>query len=92
MPSSAQAASLPATPVLAEVSAEERVAGLWYADRLRFDQLAAQGATGEGIKIAVIDAAINPAAAELQGANVKVTGSYCVFRDTGKPVPATSTT
>lgn len=88
---SAQAASLPATPVLAEVSAEERVAGLWYADRLRFDELAAQGATGEGIKIAVIDAAINPAAAELQGANVKVTGSYCVFRDTGKPVPATST-
>lgn len=73
------------------VTEDERAAGLWYADRLKFDELLAQGATGEGIKIAVIDAAINPDVAELQGANVTVMGSYCVFRDTGEPVPATST-
>lgn len=75
----------------APLADEERTAALWYADRLKFDELHAHGATGEGIKIAVIDAAINPDVAELQGANVTVMGSYCVFRDTGEPVLATST-
>jgi hypothetical protein len=85
------AAALPAAPLLTAISAEERAAGLWYADRLKFDELHAQGATGEGIKIAVIDAAIHPDAAELQGANDRVMGRYCVFPETGEPVPATST-
>lgn len=70
---------------------DERVAGLWYADRLKLDDLAAQGATGAGIKIAVIDAAINLDAAELQGANITVKGSYCAFPETGETVPAIST-
>lgn len=74
----------------APASQDERAAGLWYADRLKFDDLQAMGATGEGVKIAVIDAAINPEAAELEGANIKVKGSYCAFPETGKPVPAVS--
>lgn len=74
----------------APLSEDERVAGLWYADALKFDELQAQGATGEGIKIAVIDAALNPDVAELAGANITVKGSYCAFADTGTPVPAVS--
>ncbi|GAA1327425.1 S8 family serine peptidase [Nonlabens tegetincola] len=68
----------------------ERSSALWYADGLRFDELQAQGATGEGVKIAVIDAALNPDVAELAGANITVKGSYCAFPDTGTPVPAVS--
>lgn len=69
----------------------ERAEALWYADRLKFDELEAQGLTGEGIKIAVIDNALNVDAPELQGANITVKGSYCAFPDTGEPVEATST-
>ncbi|KIP51923.1 hypothetical protein SD72_12375 [Leucobacter komagatae] len=68
----------------------ERSSALWYADGLRFDELQARGATGEGVKIAVIDAALNPDVAELAGANITVKGSYCAFPDTGTPVPAVS--
>lgn len=75
----------------APLTNDERADALWYAERLKFDELQGQGATGEGIKIAVIDAAINPDAAELQGSDVEVMGSYCVFPETGEPVPATST-
>lgn len=90
----AAAASLTPTatklPVVAALSAGEREAGLWYADRLKFDELQAAGYTGQGIKIAVIDAAINPAVPELSGADVTVKGSFCAFRGTGESVPATS--
>ncbi|MGO3146154.1 MAG: S8 family serine peptidase [Leucobacter sp.] len=72
------------------LTSDERSAGLWYADRLKFDELQSQGATGEGIKIAVVDGGINLDAAELQGANIEVMGSYCAFPETGKPVPAVS--
>ncbi|WP_084767188.1 S8 family serine peptidase [Leucobacter komagatae] len=79
--SAAQAASL---------TEEERVAGLWYADRLGFNELQAQGATGAGIKIAVIDIAINPDVPELAGANITVKGGYCAYPETGETVPAVS--
>lgn len=79
--SAAQAASL---------TDEERVAGLWYADRLGFDELQAQGATGAGVKIAVIDVAINPDVPELAGANITVKGGYCAYPETGETVPAVS--
>ncbi|GAA1327440.1 S8 family serine peptidase [Leucobacter albus] len=74
----------------ASLTEEERVAGLWYADRLGFDELQAQGATGAGVKIAVIDVAINPDIPELAGANITVKGGYCAYPETGKTVPAVS--
>ncbi|KIP51921.1 S8/S53 family peptidase [Leucobacter komagatae] len=74
----------------APLAPDERSSALWYADGLRFDELQARGATGEGVKIAVIDAALNPDVAELAGANITVKGSYCAFPDTGTPVPAVS--
>lgn len=80
-----------AVPVQSVVSADERAGALWYADALKFDELRSMGATGAGVKIAVIDDAINPDAAELQGANITVKGSYCAFPDTGEVVPSTST-
>lgn len=73
-----------------DISIGERADALWYAERLKFDELQSQGATGEGIKIAVIDEAINPEVAELQGANITVKGSYCAYPDTGRTVPAVS--
>ena len=74
----------------APLTPDERAAGLWYADRLGFDELQEQGATGEGVTIAVVDIAINPDAPELAGAQITVKGGYCAFPDTGKTVPAIS--
>lgn len=53
---------------------DERAAGLWCADALGVDELQAQGATGAGIKIAVVDIAIKPDAPELAGANYHCQG------------------
>lgn len=75
----------------APVTDAERAQALWYADRLKFDELEAQNLTGEGVKIAVIDNALNIHAPELEGANITVKGSYCAFPETGEPVAATST-
>ncbi|MFD2774896.1 S8 family serine peptidase [Leucobacter albus] len=72
------------------MSPEERAAGLWYVERLKLDELHAQGATGAGVKIAVVDAGLNPDAAELAGANITVKGAYCAYPETGEPVPAVS--
>lgn len=72
------------------LASDDRTHGLWYADGLRFDELQAQGATGAGVKIAVIDSALNLDVAELAGANITVKGSYCAFPDTGTPVAAVS--
>lgn len=44
--------------------------GLWYADVLRLDQVHAV-TRGEGVTIAVIDSAINPAQPELTGADLE---------------------
>lgn len=70
----------------------ERVAGQWYmSEWFNFDKLAARGATGEGVKIAVIDTALNPDVPELAGANIKVMGSTCIDPGTGEPWEAVNT-
>ncbi|MFD5599114.1 S8 family serine peptidase [Leucobacter sp. NPDC058333] len=63
---------------------EESRDGLWYTEWLNYDGLAANGATGEGVKIAVIDRAVDTTVPELEGANVEVKGSVCADPDTKK--------
>lgn len=79
-----------ALPAQTEISQDERAAGLWYADRMKFDQIREQGLTGKGIKIAVIDSAINLDAPELQGASIDVRGQFCRNKETGEEPPAVS--
>ena len=79
-----------AVPHKAALADEERAAGLWYADRMKFDQIREQGLTGSGITIAVVDDAINLDAPELQGANIEVRGQFCRNRETGDSPPAVS--
>lgn len=70
----------------AQLSPDERAQGQWYTTEWsNYDKLAARGATGKGVKIAVIDVALNPDVPELAGANIKVMGSTCMDPDTGKP-------
>ena len=65
---------------------EERSQGLWYTSEwFNFDKLAERGATGDGVKIAVIDSAVNLDVPELQGANIEIMGSTCMDPGTGKP-------
>lgn len=73
------------------LSAEQRTEGLWYLDQLGIPAARAEGLTGEGVHIAVVDIGINLQAAELQGANISVKGGYCLNQDTGVPFPADST-
>jgi hypothetical protein len=64
--------------------------GLWYYTATGLEQLH-QRSTGAGIKIAVIDSAVNVAAPDLVGANVRVREpAYCALPD-GSPAPAVST-
>ncbi|WP_183091935.1 S8 family peptidase [Mycetocola lacteus] len=72
-------------------SSDQRTAGLWYVDAMGIPAAKAEGLTGKGIRIAVVDDGINLKAAELQGANITVHGNYCLNQDTGKPIPADST-
>lgn len=68
------------------VQADERSAALWPAnDWYFYDELQADGATGAGVKIAVIDDGINLEAPELAGANITVQGSTCIDPATGAP-------
>ena len=71
--------------VAAPLPPDQRAAGLWQSDKWDLDALQASGATGEGVKIAVIDEFINPDVPELQGANVKVRGTTCVDPASGEP-------
>ncbi|MBC9927487.1 MULTISPECIES: S8 family serine peptidase [unclassified Leucobacter] len=80
-----------AVPNRAVLSGDERAAGLWYADRMKFDQIREQGLTGKGMTIAVIDSAINLEAPELQGADIEVRGQFCKNKETGEEPPAVST-
>ncbi|WP_146954896.1 S8 family serine peptidase, partial [Cellulomonas soli] len=65
--------------------------GLWYYTATGIEQ-AHQTTTGEGVTVAVIDSAINPAAPELQGADLTVTEpGYCALEAGGDPLPAAST-
>lgn len=79
-----------ALPAHGEISQDERAAGLWYADRMKFDQIREQGLTGSGVTIAVVDDAINLDAPELQGADIEVRGQFCRNRATGDSPPAVS--
>ncbi len=83
-------AAASALTVRTELSPDERAAGLWYADRMKFDQIREQGLTGKGVTIAVVDDAINLDAAELRGADIEVRGQYCENADTGESLPAIS--
>ena len=74
------------------MSTEQRTSALWYAEKwFDFGKLRAQGATGKGVKIAVIDEAINPDAPELRGANITVKGATCFDPKTKKPAEIVST-
>ncbi|WP_082309497.1 S8 family serine peptidase [Leucobacter musarum] len=77
-----------AAPAQATVGPGERQEGLWYATNLRFDEIAAQGLSGSGVTIAVIDDAINPDVAELRGADIEVRGQFCREAATGAELPA----
>lgn len=83
-------AAVSAQSMSTALSVEERTAGLWYADRMKFDQIREQGLTGKGITIAVVDTAINLDAPELQGADIEVMGQYCRDPKTGTELPAVS--
>ncbi|MCL2455861.1 MAG: S8 family peptidase, partial [Micrococcales bacterium] len=72
-------------------SASGADAGWWY-DQMGVREAHAAGITGEGVKIAVLDSSINPQAASLRGANVRVADPVCLKdRDTGEFWPTTST-
>lgn len=74
-----------------EMPTEQRTSALWYAEKwFDFAKLRAAGATGKGVKIAVIDAAINPDAPELRGANIVVKGTTCRDPKTKKPAEIVS--
>ncbi|WP_197074114.1 MULTISPECIES: S8 family peptidase [unclassified Leucobacter] len=75
-----------------EMPTEQRASALWYAEKwFDFAKLRAEGATGAGVKIAVIDEAINPDAPELRGANITVKGATCFDPKTKKPSDVVST-
>ena len=81
-----------AIPAAAAIPEAERGDALWYAtDWFDFDGLRERGATGEGVKIAVIDEAVNPNVPELEGANIRVMGSTCIDPATDKPWEAVNT-
>lgn len=69
---------------------DQRAASLWHADMWDLDGIQSQGATGEGVKIAVIDTFLNPDVPELAGANVKVRGTTCLDPGSGEPREITS--
>jgi subtilisin family serine protease len=77
------AMGLPA-PASAAPATQEKGLQAWWYSALNLDK-AHQETTGKGVKIAVIDEAIDPTAPELRGANVKL-GKDC---DGNKVKPAT---
>ena len=81
----------PAAGIASErMTAEERSDALWNVQKWDFDALRAEGATGKGVKIAVIDQVLNPDVPELRGANVTVKGTTCVDPKTKKPAQIVS--
>ncbi|GAB3607790.1 hypothetical protein GCM10027413_31990 [Conyzicola nivalis] len=62
----------------------------WYVGALKLDT-AAQGLTGAGVKIAVLDGPINPEVPTLVGADLQVQEPSLCFDDTGTPLPAATT-
>ncbi|WP_336659175.1 S8/S53 family peptidase [Leucobacter sp. USHLN153] len=77
-------------PAYAALDTDGREAALWYADRMKFDDIRDKGLTGEGVTIAVIDDAINTDVAELKGADIEVRGQFCRDAVSGDELPATT--
>lgn len=78
----------PAAGVAAVPGADD---GRWYVEATGLTELH-QRTTGAGITIAVLDEAVNPAAADLVGADVLPhEPSYCAAEPDGQAYPATST-
>ena len=65
--------------------------GFWYVDVLDLDAAQADGATGEGVTVAVIDGQINTAIPTLAGADITVHEPSFCFSESGEPVPAETT-
>jgi subtilisin family serine protease len=63
----------------------------WYVDVLKLDAAHADGFTGEGVTIAVIDGQINTAVPALEGADVVVREPSFCLSDSGEEVPAETT-
>jgi len=63
----------------------------WYQSALKLDAGAAEGFTGEGVTIAVIDGQINTEVAALAGADITVREPSFCFDEGGSPMPATTT-
>lgn len=84
-----------AVALLAAPTAGAAVAGAddgrWYYEATGLAELH-QRTTGSGVTIAVLDEAVNPAVADLTGADVQPhEPSYCAAEPGGEPYPATST-
>ncbi|MFD5599112.1 S8 family serine peptidase [Leucobacter sp. NPDC058333] len=76
----------------ASLSSEQRAEASWASERwLQRGEVEASGLSGEGIKIAVIDDAINLNVPELRGADVKVQGTTCLDPESGEPAQVEST-
>jgi len=64
--------------------------GLWYFDGASIGQAHADGWTGEGVTIAVLDSPINTDLPTLENANIEVREPSFCFGPDGEPLPATS--
>jgi subtilisin family serine protease len=73
------------TLVAAPASAAEAP---WYLSALKLDAGAAEGFTGKGVTVAVIDGQINPDVPTLADADVKVREPSFCFEEDGSPAPA----
>ena len=70
-------------------SASTETDPFWYYNLLGFEAIHDSGLTGEGVTIAVIDAAINPEVPTLQGADLRIQDTFCLDAN-GVPLPGTS--
>lgn len=76
--------------VVLPASAAVQDDGLWYFDQFSVADIHAQGITGEGVTIAVIDSPINTDVPWLADADIRLQESFC-FDGDGLRVPSTST-
>jgi subtilisin family serine protease len=65
--------------------------GDWYVDVLNFPAAHAEGITGEGVTIAILDGQINPDIPTLASADIDVREPSFCYTDAGEPVPAATT-
>lgn len=64
--------------------------GQWYIKQYQINEFHAQGIDGTGVKVAVIDSAINTAVPELQGADIQVQEPSLCHAADGSDMPADS--